>query len=492
MFPNFLLSSKTYTTIHTNSDIDSRGNLVDEDRPSGADAEHRQAAKTINCEHQRQLREDRRLKKASEQQCKEEVAYNTIQDILQQNSGVEQELQDKTESGYVSDATVQDFLDLKPASKLENLIHARRFDGHTFQKSKLTGSDGKLNKTLHKKQSAEEIERNCSNERPCLVWLAWSLRSKELVLKAPPMPTVDTRVMVPEFKVMYASKKKVKKASEYLGDQSWVDMLGVVVKGVSCVPISDELKEKADYLALAFEPRLGYHVSKRVDQSRHNHWTLRFTQDNFAPMAAAMCLFGHIVDDLCTYGWENCLLKLPMEEVFQIISGDLDGLEGCYLYFDRVKNIWVRSGKTSGEGKDACFEGRGRKHYENSQSIEEMRKSTFYRTYPTVGVANLGGRGGYFSNLDMHCGMAFDIREDITHLCCDVDDGGLFVWSEECMSELKKRSGALKTLQLDAISYLWEICYDLLIARGDNVSGSPGFEALGLRVNTRKRKKNWD
>ena len=147
MFPNFLLSSKTYTNIHTNSDIDSRGNLVDEDRPSGADAEHRQAAKTINCEHQRQLREDRRLKKASEQQCKEEVAYNTIQDILQQNSGVEQELQKKTESGSVSDATVQDFLDLKPASKLENFIHAGRFDGHVFQKSKLVGSDGKLNKT---------------------------------------------------------------------------------------------------------------------------------------------------------------------------------------------------------------------------------------------------------------------------------------------------------------------------------------------------------
>ena len=92
----------------------------------------------------------------------------------------------------------------------------------------------------------------------------------------------------------------------------------------------------------------------------------------------------------------------------------------------------------------------------------------------------------------MRFSIAFDIREDITPPCCDVEDGGLFVWSEECMSELKKRSGALKTLQLDAISYLWEICYDLLITRGDDVSDSPGFEALGLRVNTRKRKKNWD
>ena len=306
------------------------------------------------------------------------------------------------------------------------------------------------------------------------------------------MPTIDTRVTLPEFTVMYAGQKKAKNASDYLCDQAWVDMLSSVVRGVSCVPISEELKENADYLTSTFEPRLGSHISKCVDPSRHNHWTLRFTRDNFAPMAAAMCLLGKIVDDLCTYGWENCLLKLPMEEVFQLISGDLSGLEGCYLYFDRVKNIWVRSGKTSGEGKDACFEGRGDKHYENSKSIEEMRKSTFYRTYPTEGVANLGGRGGYFSNLDMRCGMSFDIREDITPLCSDVDDGGLFVWSEECISELKKRSGALKTLQLDAISYLWEICYDILIAKGDNVSGSPGFESLGLRVNTKKRKNPWE
>ena len=221
-------------------------------------------------------------------------------------------MRDKTEIGSVADATVQDFLNLKPASKLENFIHARRFDGHIFQKSKLAGSDGKLNKTLHKKQTAEEIERNCSDTSPCLVWLAWNLRTKDILLKAPPMPTIDTRVTLPEFTVMYAGQKKAKNASDYLCDQAWVDMLSSVVRGVSCVPISEELKENADYLTSTFEPRLGSHISKRVDPSRHNHWTLRFTRDNFAPMAAAMCLLGQIVDDLCTYGWENCLLKLPM------------------------------------------------------------------------------------------------------------------------------------------------------------------------------------
>ena len=58
------------------------------------------------------------------------------------------------------------------------------------------------------------------------------------------------------------------------------------------------------------------------------------------------------------------------------------------------------------------------------------------------------------------------------------------------MSELRKRGGDLKRLQLDAVSYLWELCYDIALARSNNVSVSPGFESLGLRVNHKKRIHN--
>ena len=89
-----------------------------------------------------------------------------------------------------------------------------------------------------------------------------------------------------------------------------------------------------------------------LTESGKNNWTIRFTQDNLAPMAAAMCLVGHIVDDLSTHRWEECLLELPMKEMFQrIIPGNLGDLEGCYLYLDRVKCKWIRSGKTLGKGK---------------------------------------------------------------------------------------------------------------------------------------------
>ena len=57
------------------------------------------------------------------------------------------------------------------------------------------------------------------------------------------------------------------------------------------------------------------------------------------------------------------------------------------------------------------------------------------------------------------------------------------------MDELKKRGGDMKTVQLDAVAYLWELCYDLLLANGENVSVSPGFEVFGLRQNRIRREE---
>ena len=121
-----------------------------------------------------------------------------------------------------------------------------------------------------------------------------------------------------------------------------------------------------------------------------------------------------------------------------------------------------------------------------------MRQHPFYQKYLKGGALNLRAREGYFDNLGMYCGMAFDVKGDIAPLCCDGDEGGLFFWSDECINELKKKSGKLRTLQLNAIACLQEIFYDLLLAKTDNMSASPGFESLGFRVNTKKRKKSWD
>ena len=203
-----------------------------------------------------------------------------------------------------------------------------------------------------------------------------------------------------------------------------------------------------------------------------------------------MCLVGHIVDDIECYSIAECLLNLPMDDKFQVLSGDLSALEGCYLYFDKQKKKWIRSGKTSGDGIESNFEGRGATHTKNSKSKDQMRIHPLYRKYPSREVANLGAREGYWHNLNMYCAMAYNKVSDLSPLYSQDQNDSLFVWSKETMCELVKKGGDVKKIQRDAIAYLWEIFYDLLLAKSENVSVSPGFEALGLRVNAKKRSRD--
>jgi hypothetical protein len=90
----------------------------------------------------------------------------------------------------------------------------------------------------------------------------------------------------------------------------------------------------------------------------------------------------------------------------------------------------------------------------------------------------------------MHCGMAYDKKGYITPLITQDASNSLFVWSNETIKELKSKSGEPKKLQLDAVAYLWEICYDLVLAKAENVSTSPRFESLGLQVNRKRKRSN--
>ena len=71
-------------------DIDSRGNDILEDRPSGPHAEHRQTAKTINGPAQQRMRSEHRRKKLAESHRDAVVVCNAINDVLLRNAAVEQ------------------------------------------------------------------------------------------------------------------------------------------------------------------------------------------------------------------------------------------------------------------------------------------------------------------------------------------------------------------------------------------------------------------
>ena len=148
-----------------------------------------------------------------------------------------------------------------------------------------------------------------------------------------------------------------------------------------------------------------------------------------------------------------------------------------------MKDIWIRSGKTAGDGPASNFAGRGAKHLDNSKKLEEMKKSKLYRLYPGRMAANLGARDGYFDELDTYCGMAFDRTNDVEALCSVNKEDSLLVWSERTIKELEAKGESPHKVQLVAVAYLWEFVYGLLLASGDNVFKEPGFESLGLRWN---------
>ena len=257
------------------------------------------------------------------------------------------------------DATVEAFLQLSPASNLEDFIHDRNFTGEFFQKVKLTPPVKNLNKTVYRVQTEKLNEGNCRNKNSCLVWILCSLRSSSLVLVAPTFPVLSTSVTTPESTVPYAGEVVEKCPEVYLQNGAWISALKATVKVVGFVAVDETMVEKAKCLLLALHQRLDIHISDRVDDRGRHHWTLDFLRDNIASIVAAKCLIGHIADHLESYRVHECLLVMTKEdaseEVFQSISKHPEGLgtlEGCYLRYDTKNEKCIRSDNSLGVGNN--------------------------------------------------------------------------------------------------------------------------------------------
>ena len=85
--------------------------------------------------------------------------------------------------------------------------------------------------------------------------------------------------------------------------------------------------------------------------------------------------------------------------------------------------------------------------------------------------------GKHWDDLIVFCGMAFDQHGDNGPLF-----NSLHEWSKQTTDNLKRLDGSLENNKLRAVAYLWELFDDLLLAKADNVSRSPGFEGLGLSI----------
>ena len=339
-------------TFLIHSDINERGETIEQDRPEGAHAEHLQAAKTINAEAQQKRRADKRRLELTRKANEAQVKHNVVSKILQSNKEVEAKLTAQLDSNVLADATIALFLRLT-VSELQDFIHVRKFTGHQFLKGKLTPTGKTLKKTLYTGQTAESIGADCNEENPCLVWLAYSLRTTDIVLEANTVPDTATGLSLPDFTVTYATRINDKCPSEYLKSKDWVESLKATVKGVSFIDVDEEVVDRAKWLVLAMQQRIDMHVDDRADRRWHHHYALDYFRDNIPALAAGKCLTDQIVENVRSYRMDECLFKIPNEDAsngpFKLISKGtaetmLGKLEGSYLVFDRLKKKWVRSG----------------------------------------------------------------------------------------------------------------------------------------------------
>ena len=74
------------------SDINSKGENILEDRPCGAEAEHRQGSKTINAREQKRLRAEKRRGILAKKHSEAVVKTDIISNVLDLNETVESDL----------------------------------------------------------------------------------------------------------------------------------------------------------------------------------------------------------------------------------------------------------------------------------------------------------------------------------------------------------------------------------------------------------------
>ena len=278
------------------------------------------------------------------------------------------------------------------------------------------------------------------------------------------------------------------RASDLIRDASYRGLVEVAIIGCeepSALGI-DRQAELADAVTALLDQRLDMHILKRVEEKNRGNFSIGFTRWLIPHVAAMAVMYGHVKEDMSCISFGDAMLK-PQTSCFVRIDGT-EGVgvgEGCYLYYDMLNGVWIRSGKVC--GKNRYFLVRHGEHEENSK---EPGSNAFYLRNPSYGIDEVKYSQGLkkcsFENLVQFVGLGFmRSNQAATDAICDTSENGLFHWSAQVLKGMQPKgfygSEGLKEKQLHMVSYLFELVYDLMLSDKDNISESPGFECCGLR-----------
>ncbi|KAL7552482.1 hypothetical protein ACHAWF_015738 [Thalassiosira exigua] len=457
-------------------DRDSKGNEVT--RLAGISQEHLQRAKCLTHPFQVELRKERLKQIRWKERQKKEDANKVHQQKIDANKQVVDEICKRMqEEGiigdsdfgeqFLTDCPIEIFDQLKPAWKLDSFILAR-------------SKDYKTKSSIPKRGKMEEAKRGEINK----ISIAYGCR--ELVNhidghlpfdldEEDPEETIEDNV-----EVLTLTNDEDILPSQLLSNDAWVrfvvqlfDLDKLQLADVTC----QSTKTKADLLARLLRERFKDHIKHRIKSpSRRSHWSMKLAYKNLSASAAIMVLSNHVKRDLRSLDELSCLLAID-EKNFLPCSSFPDR-QGCYLYYDTNRGIFVRSGKVTRRG----FVDRDSEHLKSSK--ESKPSSHFYFVYPSEQSDRADSRSkrGAFEHLLQLIGVGFDPNtESATRVDRDVNSGGFMWLSEEDKSNIEKSlSKDLASIQKyqDIVAYQMELAYDLALSPEMNVSRSPGFESF--------------
>jgi len=268
--------------------------------------------------------------------------------------------------------------------------------------------------------------------------------------------------------------------SHLLSKAKWVKFATKLLdldKVSAITEISPKIKEKADLLVRMIRGRFSEHIKSRIKSvQKRNHWSMKLAYRNLAVSAACMVLTDHTKMDLKCLDESSCLLAINTNSFLPCAA--FPDREGCYLYFDVNRGMFVRSGKVTRRGVVV----RGDEHHKASKAAHAS--SHFYFVYPSKESARADKRDkqGFFEHLSQVIRAGFDPKSDSAKLV-DRDwkeRGSLILSGEEkklIKASMDKDLASIQKFQ-DIVAYQFEFGYDLAIAPEWNVSRSPGFESV--------------
>jgi hypothetical protein len=192
-----------------------------------------------------------------------------------------------------------------------------------------------------------------------------------------------------------------------------------------------------------------------------------------------MIVASHLKEDISCLDESKCLLANPCGNNFLVCLNEELNQLGCYPHYNCNEGVWIRSGSATGEGGfRKCL----KPHLERALSDRNNDDSHFYHSFPskTSALTNSCSKEGYFEYLPAYAGVGFLVEHPPG---CFLKSGGLLIYTKEeekWISGLsfQGKTGEQKYMQMSAS--LFELGYELALARKDDVSDSPGFESCGL------------